>query len=145
MELTTESAALRSKLRLVCKVESESLSPHLALVSTEGSESNLSPSWMVFWLLVKLLFMCSCWVVCSVEGYKSSLGGEERASLRSLWASSVSEKGEARVVRSGTDTPGPRLSRLSGMDILESTDRMLDLENSPLWGLSPENKTLQDF
>lgn len=137
MELTTESAALRSKLRLVCKVESESLSPNLALVSTKGSESNLSPSWMVFWLLVKLLFMCSCWVVCSVEGYKSSLGGEECVSLRSLWISSVSEEGEARLVRSGTDTPGPRLSRLRGMDILESTDRMLDLENSPLWGLSP--------
>lgn len=41
---------------------------------------------------------------------------------------------------SGTDAPGPRLSRLNAMDILESTDMMLHPENSPLLGLSAKNE-----
>lgn len=57
--------------------------------------------------------------------------------MRSLCIASVSDKGEAHLVLSGIHAAGPRLSRLNGMDILESTDRMLDLENSPLWGLPP--------
>lgn len=35
------------------------------------------------------------------------------------------------------DAVGPRLSRLKGTDMVEPTDRTLDLENSPLWGLLP--------
>lgn len=68
----------------------------------------------------------------------------EGASLRSLCIASESNKGEVRLVRSGMDTAGPRLSRLNGMDMLESTDRMLHLENSPLWGLPPEN-TIREY
>lgn len=124
--LTKESAALCSMPRLACKGESESLSTHLALVANERSEPNLSPSWMVFWLLVKLLSLCCCWLVCSVEERESSSDWEQGASL-----AAVSDDGDA-LVFSGTDTAGPRLSRLNGNDILESTDRMLHLENSPL-------------
>lgn len=43
-------------------------SESLPSVDSEASESNLSPNWMVFWLLVKLLSLRCCRVVCSVDG-----------------------------------------------------------------------------
>lgn len=142
LELTRESSALCSKLRLVCKGDSKSLSPQLALVTNKRSESNLSSNWTASWLLVKLLSFCCCWLGCSMEEWES--GWEEGAVLYLLCKASVSNEGETRLVCSGMDTAGPRLSRLNGMDILEPTERILDLENSPLWGLPPEN-TVRDY
>lgn len=96
----------------------------------ETSESKSSPGWLIFWLLVKLLTCCCC-----VEEWESSSGSEKAASLCSLWVASVSDEG--RLICSEMETAGPRLSRLNGKEMLESTDRMLDLEYSPLWGLLP--------
>lgn len=49
------------------RVPKDELEP-LPSVDNEASEPNLPPSWMVFWLLVKLLPLCCCRVVCRVDG-----------------------------------------------------------------------------
>lgn len=68
----TKEASVNSFL-LVLRKDSESLPS----VDSEASESNPSPSWMVLWLLVKLLSLGCCRVVCSVDGYESSSGWGE--------------------------------------------------------------------
>lgn len=62
-ELTKE-VSVNSFLVLV-KDDSDDSLPS---VDNEMSESNWSPTWMVFWLLAKLLSLCCCSVVCNVDG-----------------------------------------------------------------------------
>lgn len=119
---------------LACREDSNSLSLHLVSVFKALSDSNLSPSWMVLWLLAQLLSFR--WLGCSSRRWEVFWGCELGAVLRLLAA--VSDAGEA-LVCSGKDTGGQRLSMLSGIEILESTDSKLDRENSPLWGLPPTN------
>lgn len=102
-------------------------SKSLSFLYDERSESTLSSCWTVFWLLVKLLPICCCWLLCSVVGGESS-DWEQGGSLQLLWLAAVSD--EEALVFSGTDTAGPRLSRLNGVEIIESTDRTLHLLNS---------------
>lgn len=76
------------------------------------------------------------------EEWERSPAPEQEAGLLSLWVASVSDGGEVFTLTcSDSEETRPRLSVLRGMDELESTDRTLDLENSPLWGLLPEYKT----